>query len=187
MMNQEHEYPDEETCYELLRKYQVPDNIKEHSLAVKQVAVELAKKLRSSGVKVNLELVASSALLHDIAKHICLEREQDKKHPDKGAEILREEGYEKVARVVAQHGLDTVITGELEGWEEKVVYYADKRVLETEVVSLKQRLNYLRQRYPDSRQLIDRAAPLIRQLETELKEKIGCTSRQGLLASETNK
>lgn len=173
-MSRDKDYPGEADCRQLLRKYQVPDNIIQHSLAVKQAAVELADRLQDNGVAVDKQLVASSALLHDIAKHICLNQEEDERHPERGAEILKEEGYDQIAEIVVKHGLDSILNAGLDSWEEKVVYYVDKRVEGDKVVRLEQRLDYLRERYPDSRELINRAEPLIKELEEELKNKIGC-------------
>lgn len=186
-MDSNQNYPEEATCRQLLRKYQVPDNIIRHSLAVKQAAVKLADKLQGNGVAVDKELVASSALLHDIAKHICLDQEEDEKHPAKGAEILKEEGYDRIAEIVAKHGLDSILNENLDSWEEKIVYYVDKRVEENKVVGLEHRLNCLRQRYPDSLKLINRSEPLIKNLEQNLVNKSGCSDADKLIANETNK
>lgn len=178
MTGQRNNYPDAATCRQLLREYKVPDNIVAHSLAVKEVAVKLAQALQGKGISVDQDLIASSALLHDIAKHICLNKDEDVHHPEAGAQILRKEGYERVADIVSQHGLDAILNSDLDSWEAKIVYYADKRVKGDQVVSLDQRLDYLRERYPDSLSVINQTEPLIKELETELKRELGCNREQ---------
>lgn len=186
-MSRDKDYPGEADCRQLLRQYQVPNNIIQHSVAVKQAAIELAGKLQDNGVDVDRRLVTSSALLHDIAKHICLNQEEDERHPEKGAEILRKEGYDQIAEVVAKHGLEAILSSSLDSWEEKIVYYVDKRVEEEKVIGLEQRLDCLRQRYPDSLELINRAEPLIKELEESLVDEVGCSDADKLIANETNK
>jgi len=59
-------------------------NVIEHSMAVSRYAVEIAEKLRDSGLEVDLDSVETGALLHDIGR--CKSHDID--HGVRGAEIL---------------------------------------------------------------------------------------------------
>mgnify|MGYP001592569718 CR=1 FL=1 len=92
--------------------------------------------------------------------------------------MLNDLGEKKLAVIIRKHSTETIITirGELKTWEEKLLYYADKRVKHDQVVSLKNRLADLRKRYnrdknprPDE-PLIEKA---IYKLEKELCKKAG--------------
>lgn len=150
-------------------KYQVPENIREHSIVVTKVAMKIVSKLKNQGLAIDSDLVYNTSMLHDIAKVLCLKN--DKKHTAEGARILKQEGYPKMAKIVASHGLDIILEKNgLDSIEAKIVYYADKRVNHNKIVSLSERLRYIKDRY-EHRQL-GKNSPLvlkIYELEKELR------------------
>lgn len=133
--------PSAERCYELMKEYGMPDHIRAHSIMVERVASILAVGLRDAGENVRSDKVTAGALMHDIAKKLCLNTRQD--HAEKGREICLAHHLDEIADIVGEHirlkGFKT--DGPVS--EKEVIYYADKRVNDDVVVSLKERLKYL--------------------------------------------
>lgn len=154
-------------------KYQVPENIREHSIVVAKVAMKIVRKLKNQGLALDSDLVYTASMLHDIAKARCLHK--DKRHTQEGAKILNEEGYPRIAEIVAKHGLDAILEKNgLDSLEAKIVYYADKRVNHDQIVSLSERLKYIKDRYQHRR--LEKNSPLvlkIYELEGELMGRRG--------------
>jgi len=176
--------PQLKECLDLLERHGVPQHIVAHSLKVHEVALFLAERMRSNGVKVNVPLVEAAALLHDIDKHMSFANPSV--HGVKSVELLEEEGLPKVAQVVKKHMLGTILekgSAGLESLEEKIVYYADKRVRHDSIVSIDGRFEYLLKRYgslrEESRKTIERAYPKALELEKELLGLAHCDEGLG--------
>lgn len=145
--------PSKAQCLALMDQYGMFDNIRAHSLAVARVAEALLTGLtETNGKRINLPergLVIAGALLHDIAKTICLQ--QDCLHAQKGRDICLEHGFPAVAEIVCEHVLlkEFSIERYAQGtfYAKEIVYYADKRVRHDAVVSLEERLSYILERY----------------------------------------
>ena len=188
---------------QLITTYHVPLHIQKHMQKVTEVAVFIGEKInhRHSG-KVDLELLRQSALLHDVLK-LCDFKSLDIEHfqqtitaediqfwtalmkscsqighCEAAYNMLKDLGEDKLAVIIRKHSTETIITveGELKTWEEKILYYADKRVKHDKVVSLKERLADLRKRYNREKNphpeepLIEKA---IYKLEKELCREAG--------------
>ncbi|MBW1711675.1 MAG: molybdopterin-guanine dinucleotide biosynthesis protein MobB [Deltaproteobacteria bacterium] len=138
--------PDREACFGLMARLAMRPNILVHSLVVTEVALWLAAALVRSGRDLDLPLVESGALLHDIAKTECLGGKCD--HVVRGHDILFSLGFPGLARVVSDH-VDSKRARTEQGLisPSVVVSYADKRVLHDEVVSLVRRAEDLLRRY----------------------------------------
>ena len=134
--------PSREQCLEILKNNKTPSNVIGHSKTVCKVAESIVKKLIKKGIKVNKELVIASALLHDIERH-----KED--HVVKGAELIKKLGYPEIANVISKHTLYKVEMEENQPHtiEEKIVFYADKRVKNDKVVSLEERYDDLKKRH----------------------------------------
>ena len=156
--------PSEEECHRILAENKVPENIVRHSEKVKEFALELAGKIGG----VNMELVAAGALLHDLDKAETLEGKPY--HGELGWEKLREKGFGAVAEICRKHLLEKV--AELKTLEEKIVYYADKRIIDERIVTLKERIEFVKEKYGSRdarlREKIGEAAPKALELEREL-------------------
>jgi hypothetical protein len=133
--------PDRKEIIRLLETHRVPGHIMEHSRLVCMVALSVGRALRKKGHDIDLGLIEASSLLHDICKMECIESGGD--HARMGEEVLRAYGYPRVGEVVGQHV--RLRTGVLN--EAMVVNYADKRVMHTEVVTLRERFSDLEDRY----------------------------------------
>ncbi|NLZ17934.1 MAG: HDIG domain-containing protein [Desulfobulbaceae bacterium] len=139
-------------CLRLMVEYGMLGNIRRHSLVVARLAMQLQEGLSAmqpGKPQAAKELVLAGALLHDIAKTLCLNTNCD--HAKVGADICRKEGYPEVAHVVGQHvrlspfDEDRYKAGCFTALE--LVHYADKRVRHHVVVSLDERREYIIERY----------------------------------------
>ncbi len=158
---------------QLLDRYGVKGIMLGHSIQVSRVACYLGGKLVSKGQNVNLDLLECAGLLHDVAKQTSLDTGEN--HIEHGYDILMREGYPEIANIVAKHGVSSILDEYLKPktWEEKLVYYADKRVNHDHIVSLMDRFEYLRERYPMLGDELNIVWPLIRELEDEIFSIIG--------------
>ncbi|MBI2208592.1 hypothetical protein HYU50_03780 [Candidatus Woesearchaeota archaeon] len=70
-------------------------------------------------------------------------------HWARGAELVKKLGYPEVAKVISKHTLYKVEIEENQPktFEEKIVFYADKRVKNDKVVSLEERYDDIKKRY----------------------------------------
>lgn len=136
--------PDMKTSLALLQKYDILPNVLEHSLQVHKVACAIVNHLNGS-VTINRDLVCAAALLHDITKSRALKTGE--KHDISGKQLLESLGYPEIADIVGQHVFlrDTSEASPLN--EADIVYYADKRVMHNEIVTVDQRIEDLLKRY----------------------------------------
>ncbi|MFW2368068.1 MAG: HD domain-containing protein [Desulforhopalus sp.] len=140
-------------CLEFIEVYEMLDNIRAHSFVVARIAETLVDGLytagKSTGPFANRDEVIAGALLHDIAKSLCLKT--DCLHAETGRDICLELGYPDISEIVAEHVILKNYTNDLyqKGifGAKELVFYADKRVLHDQVVSLDDRLDYILERY----------------------------------------
>jgi uncharacterized protein len=197
--------PTRKECFDIINKYHVPPNIVKHSLATAKLAVFLAQKLKEKDIAVDVELVERACLLHDVAR-ICEVKESDYNnigmtvteqqktawdklkikynatgHEDTAYELLKER-YPVLALTIKKHRYVSLLdeNDRPDTWEEKIVYYADKRVMHERIVSLKERLDDAHQRNAQLRQMkgqnnidTDKVDRLIFELEEEIFTAIG--------------
>lgn len=145
-------------CLALMDQYGMFSNIRAHSLTVARVAEAVLTGLEETNKEradlPEKELVIAGALLHDIAKTICLQ--QDCLHAKKGHDICLELGYPAIAEIVCEHVLlkDFSLERYAQGifFAKEIVYYADKRVRHDSIVSLDERMAYIMERYGNNDQ-----------------------------------
>ncbi len=136
--------PTRTECDELMARYSMLPNIVAHSLQVMRVSLAVINHLKDDAT-VNRDIVIAGALLHDITKTRSLETKE--RHDASGGDLLRELGFPRIAEIVEQHVIirNLNIDGGLE--EREIVYYADKRVMHDKIVTIKERIEDLIQRY----------------------------------------
>jgi len=148
----------------------MPPHIQEHSFLVMRVAERLGQALSAAGFALNLPLITTGALLHDIGKTTCLGTAIH--HAHWGADLLLELGYPELAQVVREHvRLEEDVPDPRPVREAEVVNYADKRVLHERVVLLTERFADLMVRYghtPEARARIAAMEIKTRDLEEKL-------------------
>ena len=142
-------------CLRLHDQYEMFDNIRAHSSVVARVAESLVEGLeradKSSGPLPDREEAVVGALLHDIAKTLCIKT--GCRHAEIGSEICLELGYPEMSEIVAEHVVLKDFRADLYAkgifGAKEIVFYADKRVCHDQVVSLDDRLKYILGRYGD--------------------------------------
>ena len=171
--------PSREECIALLHKYELPPHIIKHSEAVEKLAVFLAKKFNEKGIKVDTELVSRVALLHDIDKLQTLKPGFEHLHSKLSKKILEKEGFPLLGKMVSKHLLENILEeNAFKNWEEKLVFYSDKRVNHDQIVSLQTRFDYLFERYGKEKKVFDKIAkckPKAKQLEEEIFSNLDIT------------
>lgn len=124
--------PTEQECQALWSGFRLSDEVRHHSRTVAQLARLLAVVLNLVGLDLNLDLIVSAGYLHDLAKG-------QPDHAHRGARILCDYGYTRVAQIVASH-MDIHRTGgPLD--ETDLVYLADKLVDGDRLVTLEERFS----------------------------------------------
>ncbi|MFT4303639.1 MAG: HDIG domain-containing metalloprotein [Candidatus Woesearchaeota archaeon] len=158
-----------EQCILLLKENDISKKIFLHSRKVNAVAKLIASKLINKGVDINYDLVDNASLLHDIKKEYCLKNDRDEFHEEDGALLLKKLGFPNIGNVIFNHRTDQIIRKEgLTDWESKIVYYADKRVQHDTIVSINQRINDGKIRYPHLINLIDQIIDPLIELEKQI-------------------
>ncbi|MBI2638672.1 HD domain-containing protein [Candidatus Peregrinibacteria bacterium] len=183
----------------LIEEFHMPLHVQRHCAAVANFAKELGKKLIAAGEKMDLKLLHHAALLHDLVRVVDFKKFEPEEFPDPisakdiafwkmlrekykglhhaeaGARILEERGFKEIARLVRSHRFLQIKEG-FNSWEEKILYYADKRTKHDKVVTLKERLADGRQRNAPETENTKEAAELdekVFTLEREILTKIG--------------
>jgi uncharacterized protein len=139
--------PEKAAALALLRNAGCPQNVIDHCLIVAALAVEVAQACAKRGITVNIRLVETGALLHDIGRS----KTHGVQHGVVGAQIATEMGLpEEVVRIVERHvgagiTLEEAVRLGLpprdytpQTLEEKIVCYADKRIDNGKRVSLEE-------------------------------------------------
>jgi len=200
----ESDLPTDDECFAILKRFAVPPHIIDHSVAVASVGVFLAGRMNSGGICVDSELVRKAGLLHDMLR-VCDCPTLDTRRSDRGItrrerllwkqlrakyssigheeaayELLKDK-YPALALVVKRHRYAALLdeTDRPRSWEEKLLYYADKRVMHDRIVPLGQRLQeghrrnrHMHRSQTDGESLTNKVDPLIFDLEREIFEKI---------------
>jgi uncharacterized protein len=168
--------PTREQALKLLKEAGCSPRVIAHCKAVSKLAVEIAETCQKKGLKVDLDLVRTGALLHDLGRS----KTHSINHVVAGVEIARARGLpESVVAVISRHmggGLTAVEAKKL-GWpvgvyapqslEEKIVSYADKLIGTSKRVSIEDTVNYLREHN------LDAAADRVLRLHEEMVTLIG--------------
>ena len=114
-----------------------------------ELLVDGLSKADESASQPPRELVIAGALLHDIAKTECLNGKC--RHDTLGRDICTALGFPEIGEIVKEHVILEEFPERLyqRGFfgAKEIVYYADKRVLHDEVVSIENRLEYIIDRY----------------------------------------
>ncbi len=132
-------------CFKLIKTMDMMDHIIDHSVMVTNVTLFLCFQLKKKLLGINMELAASAALLHDITKTRSFYTKEN--HSETGGQLLTDMGYPEIGGIIRQHVLlDSYLTDSPVS-EQEIVNYSDKRVLHDRVVSLEERLEYIRIRY----------------------------------------
>lgn len=134
-------------------------NVIKHAEAVASLAVEIARICKERGIKVDLALVETGAILHDIGRA----KTHSVDHAIVGAEIARSLNLpEPVISIIRKHVGGGITAGEAKklGWpkgiyvpetlEEKIVSYSDKLIEGSKRVPIERTIDELSEELPRS-------------------------------------
>jgi len=124
-------HPDEAECAAMQDAIGTPEPTRRHCAVVAELAVEIANRLASRGVSIDVDAVRAGALLHDVAK-------SEPDHAAAGARHVAAFGFDDVARIVASHMQIAYEPGQAID-ERHLVFLADKLVNGERRVSLEER------------------------------------------------
>ena len=132
-------------CFKLIKTMDMMDHIIDHSVMVSNVTLFLCHALKKNSAKINADLAISAALLHDITKTRSFSTKEN--HSETGGFLLTDMGYPELGSIIRQHVILDSYIADSPVSEQEIVNYSDKRVLHDRVVSLDERLEYIRVRY----------------------------------------
>jgi molybdenum cofactor cytidylyltransferase len=164
--------PDLDHARGVLRSFELPEGIVVHSEGVRRVASAAARLVADSGVPLDVALVESAALLHDIDKPET--RDHGELHGLVGAERLARLGYGELAPPVASHPVSCLLDDDRfpRGWPSVIVSVADRHVAQ-QFVSIDERLDDMATRHPEHAASIRAARRPAHALERQLAEVVG--------------
>jgi len=165
--------PTETECFSLIQEYNMLPNIIEHSIQVKNVSLIIYDNLNEKDT-LNRELIIASALLHDIAKTSSIIN-RELRHDLKGGEILRELGYDEIAEIVESHVIFSDFDPNGPVTEKEIIYYADKRVMHDQIVTIDSRIADLVKRYGKTekiREMIINNTKFVKSLESKIRSRM---------------
>jgi len=162
-------WPSRETILQWRKEVMLPTHIATHCDVVAEFAVRCADVLSVSGIIVRPLLLRRAAELHDLLRFLDFrpgaapegmindrksletwekwkERYSGMKHEQACAVFLRERKLDAVATVVETHGLVSPMP-QRKTIEQKILFYADKRVMMDRVVTLEERFEDFKKRY----------------------------------------
>lgn len=184
--------PTREEILQWREQVRLPEHIRRHCDAVAAVCRRLAAHLQSHGAIVRSLALERAAEAHDLLRFLDFrpggephghvdtaddvrlweewrERLPGHHHEDACAAFLRERGYGAIADIVAVHGLP-LPSPRRPTIEQRLLFYADKRVRVDQVTSLRERFEDFRMRYgngnstPDAQAWHDEVARVESQL-----------------------
>jgi len=144
--------PSEKKCLEIMQDYEMFANIVDHSNQVKRVALAIYDNLKNQSL-VNKDLIIAAALLHDLAKTEAIKNKKAR-HDLLGGQMLRSLGYEEVALIVESHVFFLDFDPQADLNEKEITFYADKRVMHDQIVSIEERAADLVKRYGRNEEII---------------------------------
>ncbi|HPU95135.1 MAG TPA: HD domain-containing protein [Candidatus Gracilibacteria bacterium] len=166
-------------------------------IVVASFAAKLCDRFIKKGYLINKDLVIEAALLHDVLRVVDFKnfslasiKQRIKSddlitwielkeefghlgHEKAIAKVLKKDGLKEVANLIEKHNFFEI--DNLKTWEEKIVYYADKRVDRSTIVSLKKRMSEGKKRNfssKDDLQKVEQVERKVLKLEKEIKKAL---------------
>jgi uncharacterized protein len=175
-----------EVVKNLWNKYNLPENVRLHSIEVAKLALEIAEKAKANGYDVDLEAVKVGALLHDIGRV----KTHGLEHFVVSGEILRNEGIdEKITRIAERHFSCGVTAEEAKTLglpekdfmpktlEEKIVAFADNLIFDRKRVSFDEFFEKLKELKdnvePEKRWVVENSLKRALKMKEELEKISG--------------
>lgn len=147
--------PSEEECHAILKRANTPVKVINHCKQVAQLCCAIGSYLIISGCAMNLDLLKTAALLHDLAKG-------EPHHAQVGADELVD--YPEVAEIIAEH-MDISLNPDQPLTEKEIVYLADKLVQEDQFISIQARFSYALEKYKNDPEVFMKISQRLRNAE----------------------
>lgn len=167
--------PSDMRCFELWEQYGMLPHIREHSLVVARVATHLALAAKGRGMRIEVQTVRASALLHDIAKTYTIRHGGN--HSQLGGAWMQEIlGNPVLAMGIIHHVHWPWPVDAHAYFLPMAIIYSDKRVMHNRVVALDERFEDLYARYGTTDYIRQRLAESLtqsREIENALEQTLG--------------
>jgi HD superfamily phosphodiesterase len=147
----------------LYKEYQTPAHVIAHCKKVAAMGHKIAGGYIKKGIVVDRENLKFACLLHDLlrivdfnagGKYAEMQKKLQTMYPDMDHSmaaytLLNRMGEPVIAKIIKKHAFDGIMVKENHPFtlEEKIMTYADKRVLHQNIVSLKERFEDGKKRY----------------------------------------
>lgn len=165
-------YITKEYAMELLENNHTPKHVILHCMEVARVSELLAIELNKYGFHLSLEVIKGAAMLHDISR-------TDEDHGEVGARIAESKGFHREADIIKDHMRYSITTNIDDLNEMDIVCLADRMVKEDKYVGLRQRMDYILNKFQDNpkaeiiiKQRIHEHSVLLEKIENLIGEKI---------------
>jgi molybdenum cofactor cytidylyltransferase len=152
----ESQVPSEDECDAIIKRVNTPVKVINHCKQVAQLSCAMGRYLMRSGCQLNLDLIRTAALLHDLAKG-------EPHHARVGADMLV--NYPEVAEIVADH-MDICLNNDKPITEKEIVYLADKLVLEDQIISLQARFSGPLEQHKNDQEVLGKIRQRLSHAET---------------------
>ena len=129
-------HPTREECFRLLDEYGTPEHVRRHCSAVAQTAYSIASALNDNGHDLDLDLIMSAGLLHDIAR-------VEERHWDVAADFLENLGFREESEIIRVHMTYSPFSQINNVSETDMVCLGDRLVKENEYVGIDERIQYI--------------------------------------------
>ena len=166
-------HPDRQECYGYLQQYGTPPHVIGHCKAVAAVGYTLARALNEKGYGLDLGLVLSAGLLHDMAR-------TEDMHWEAAAKWCQARGFQQEAAIIQVHMNYDPFNDAEHFNETDVVCLADRTVLEDRYAGIDRRMDYIvdkaiRQGHPEHKPHILRKKNETRSLIASIEAILGCS------------
>ena len=121
---------------QLLSEYKTPAHVVRHCIAVTEVALAVAGALNEHGYSLDLDLIRSAGLIHDIAR-------VQEQHWEVGARVAEELGLQEEADIIRRHMFYAPCRRAADATELDLVCLGDRLVKEDRYVGLESRMQYI--------------------------------------------
>jgi putative nucleotidyltransferase with HDIG domain len=168
--------PPYQICLHWLLEEGSPHNVLTHVQTVAASAYRMALWMRARGGNVNPLLAHRGGLLHDLAKAASFQSDHHSEdHGEMAARLLLRHNQPEIAEIARRHLLFRPLDDDSrpETPEQKLVYFMDKLVEGSHLVTLEERLDHLRQRYQLDPEKLEAVMPYLYSMRAELCAQAG--------------
>ncbi|MCK5019153.1 MAG: tRNA (adenosine(37)-N6)-threonylcarbamoyltransferase complex ATPase subunit type 1 TsaE [Candidatus Peribacteraceae bacterium] len=151
------------------KKFELPENVCKHCDAVAEVCKEIGEQFIKEGYIIRINAIIKAALVHDLFRFVDFkagashdrdeiiqpkiweeikEEHPAQKHEEVCEKFLKKQGYRVLSEIVKTHGVRSLPYNPMT-IEQKILFYADKRVILDKKVTLKERFDDFVTRYGD--------------------------------------